>query len=167
MAQRFALLLGIAFLILGVLGFTVTGVTWPPDIQATTMLFGVLPTSVVDNAFHVFVGLCGLLTFRSLAGSAAYGGIFGVVFLALAAAGYVYPDTFGYLPNGGYDVWFHLGAGILFLMLAIAATTRRNALQHGYAVGAAHAVASTDDVVTVRDEPLRLAPRPPRDDLLP
>jgi hypothetical protein len=165
MAQRFALFLGIVLALVGLLGFSVTGLSFDPD--ATYTLFGLFPTNVTRNLLLVFAGVWGVLASRSLSATAAYGTVAGVMFLGLGLLGYAYPTTFAYLPNGGYDVWFDLAAALLLLVLAVAATARKNALAQGYAVGLADAAPAARvhrgtaadplaDLRPARDEPRRL-----------
>jgi hypothetical protein len=72
--NRFALIYGIAFLIVGVAGF-VPGITTPhthPEITAQSglgLLFGLFPVNLLHNIVHILFGIWGLFAMRSLGGA--------------------------------------------------------------------------------------------------
>jgi Domain of unknown function (DUF4383) len=75
--RRFALILGIVFLIVGLAGF-VPGMTVPhshPDVNVTTGLgleLSLFPVNVLHNVVHLLFGVWGLMAARSAAGARAY-----------------------------------------------------------------------------------------------
>lgn len=114
--QRFALVFGIVFLIIGVLGF-VPGVTAPhshPDVRVTSGLgleFSLFPVNVLHNLAHVLFGVWGLAAARSLGGARVYGKAVAVVYglltvMGLISAANLY-TTFGLVPLYGNDIWLH------------------------------------------------------------
>ena len=80
----------------------------------------------MHNVVHLVFGLWGILGSRSYGGARSYLYGAGVVYLVLAAAGYVAPNGFGLVPLGGADIGLHLFLG-LGLLLSAFATARRPA----------------------------------------
>jgi hypothetical protein len=72
-ANRFALIYGVVFLVVGVAGF-IPGITTPhthPDIAAQSglgLLFGLFAVNLLHNIVHVLFGLWGLFAARSPGG---------------------------------------------------------------------------------------------------
>ena len=124
--RRFALILGIAFLGIGVLGFvpgvnqmhgaydhggslTVTG-------PGHGNLLGLFHVNVLHNAVHLLFGVMGLLMARSYAGARTYARVVAVAYLVLTVMGLISAgnmwNTFGLVPIHGNDVWLHALIGI-------------------------------------------------------
>lgn len=112
--RTFAMLFGIVFLAVGVLGF-VPGMVQPlhdghPDVSGNAgQLLGLFPVNELHNAVHILFGLWGLAASRSLSGSVAYGRGVAIIYGILTIAGFV-PDLntlFGFVPLYGNDIWLH------------------------------------------------------------
>ncbi|MCU1372553.1 MAG: hypothetical protein JWO77_3747 [Ilumatobacteraceae bacterium] len=94
LGQRFALVVGIVFLLVGAAGF-IPGVTSSFDDlmfaghDSHAELLGVFQVSVLHNVVHLLFGIAGIVAARSLRGSRSYllGG--GVIYLVLALYGFV------------------------------------------------------------------------------
>lgn len=120
--NRFALIYGIVFLVVGVAGF-IPGITAPhtnPDIAAQTgmgLLFGLFPVNLLHNIVHVLFGIWGLVAARSLGAARAYGKGVAVIYAVLGIMGLIpgLRTTFGLIPLYGHDVWLH------FVLAAVAA----------------------------------------------
>src|SRR5262245_49157369 len=128
--QRVAQLFGIVFIAVGVLGFFATGMDMTADPVTAPKLLGQFPVNAAHNIVHIVIGFWGLLAGRSGAGAKSFASISGLLYLVLAGLGMVVPDTFGLIPIGGNDVWFHalLGAtlaGVGFTAKALAPATVR------------------------------------------
>lgn len=125
-AQRLSQIFGWAFVLVGLVGFAATGASMDPNHLTAPRLFGLFPVNVTHNLVHLAFGLWGVLGARSYGGARAYLLGAGLVYLVLAALGYVAPDGLGLVPLGGNDIGLHLflALGLLFSGLL---TTRREA----------------------------------------
>lgn len=115
MVKRVAMLFGVFFLIVGVLGFTVPGGMQMGDAANAPKLFGLFPVNVLHNLVHILFGVWGLAAARSFSGAVAYCKLGGMIYLALAVIGIVAPTTFGLIPIGGNDVFLHTAIGVLLV----------------------------------------------------
>lgn len=114
--RTFALILGIAFLAVGILGFVPQLVEIPaeqPGLRvemAHGLLFGLFPVNAVHNAVHLAFGIWGVVVWRDFAASRLYARSVAVIYAVLAVLGLV-PATstlFGLAPLHGHDVWLHV-----------------------------------------------------------
>jgi hypothetical protein len=115
MVKTAALVFGIVFLLVGLLGFFTTGgMSMEADPATAPRLLGLFPINALHNAVHAGFGAWGLFAARSWYGSRNYLRIGGVVYLVLAVLGLVSPSGFGLVPIGGNDIWLHgvLGAAM-------------------------------------------------------
>lgn len=115
-SSTFALIAGLAYLTLGILGLVPATLVPPPrDAPATSFallygyLFGLWPVNVLHSALHIAVGFWGLCAWRQKCSDVAYARSLAVVFAALALLGTLPgADTlFGAMPIHGHDVWLH------------------------------------------------------------
>lgn len=115
--RTFALIFGIVFTLIGILGF-VPGMVHPPAADHPPMqvdqgygqLLGLFPVNLLHNVAHLGFGLWGLLAYRSVGGARLYFrgvaigyGLLGVLGLVPGAN-----TLFGLVPLFGNDVWLHL-----------------------------------------------------------
>ena len=115
--RRFALVLGIVFLIVGIAGF-VPGMTVPhehPDVTVKSGLgleLSLFPVNVLHNIVHLLFGVWGLLAARSAAGARTYGRSVAIIYALLAVMGVISAGnlhtTFGLIPLYSHDVWLHI-----------------------------------------------------------
>ena len=114
--QRLAQVFGWAFIVVGLAGFAATGGSMDANHLTAPRLFGVFPVNVLHNVVHLVFGLWGVLGARSAGAARSYLLGAGLVYLLLAALGFVAPDGFGLVPIGGNDVGLHifLALGLLF-----------------------------------------------------
>jgi hypothetical protein len=116
-ARRFAMLLGIVFLIVGILAF-VPGVVRPdpPNAPPLTVhgpghgyIFGVFRVNVVHNLVHILFGVLGLAMARNIASAVLYARIVAVAYAVLTVMGVIpgLHTTFGLIPIHGLDVMLH------------------------------------------------------------
>jgi hypothetical protein len=114
--QRLAQVFGWAFIGVGLAGFAATGGSMEADHVLAPRLFGLFPVNVLHNVVHLVFGLWGVLGARSAGAARGYLLGAGLVYLLLAALGYVAPNGFGLVPIGGNDVGLHLflALGLLF-----------------------------------------------------
>lgn len=126
--QRAAQIFGWAFVILGVLGFLVTGASMEDDPLLAPRLLGLFPLSVMHNVVHLLVGVWGIASVGSHAASKAYALGAGVIYLLLAVLGVFTPDMFGMVPIGGNDIWLHLLFGVPLVAIGLMARRREAAV---------------------------------------
>ena len=128
--RRFALIFGIVYLLVGVLGLipalltplTDTGVT--VDTLAGNLL-GLFPVNIVHTLVHLVFGIWGIVAYRSFSGARSFAWVAGITFLALALFGLIpgLNTLFGLAPLHGNDIWLHGLSGLLALAFAIMART--------------------------------------------
>lgn len=111
--QRVAQLFGIVFILVAILGFVTSGGSMDADPTSAPKLLGLFAVNVLHNVVHLLFGVWGLVAARSFSGAKTYGMVGGIAYIALAALGYVTPDTFGLIPIGGNDIWLHALLGVV------------------------------------------------------
>ena len=114
MVRRVALVFGIVFLLVGILGLVSPG-GMSMGVASPGMILGLFPANLLHNIVHLLFGVWGLMASRSFTGAKMYAQVGGVIYIVLAICGLLIPNTFGLLPNGGNDIWLH---AILGLVLA-------------------------------------------------
>ena len=114
--RTFALIFGIAFLAIGIAGF-IPGLLEPhgaehPDLAIDAFsgsVLGLFPVNILHSIVHVLFGLWGLLAYKSLAASRAYGKGVAVIYAVLTVLGFIpaLNTVFGLVPLYGNDIWLH------------------------------------------------------------
>lgn len=116
MATRtFALVIGILFLAIGVLGFVPALLTSPidaPDLAVRSSygyLFGLFPVNSVLNLVHIITGLIGIGAYRSYSSAYSFSRTTAVVYGVMTLLGLLpFSNTlFGLMPLFGHNIWFH------------------------------------------------------------
>ena len=125
-AQLFALVFGVVYALTGVLGFVVQGfgrsLLLPKE---TLIIFGVNP---LHNGLHLAVGLVWIAVSGSLVWSKATNVVFGIVFAALAVAGFM--NLLGFLGISGPsdpDNILHLATAAMALFFGTVGAKTRSA----------------------------------------
>jgi Domain of unknown function (DUF4383) len=122
LAQTLALLFGIAFLGVGILGFIPGITTNLGDIEfagndSPAELLGIFQVSILHNIVHLLFGVAGLALSRTHAGSLSFLLWGGIIYLVLFVYGlFIDTDSDGnFVPVNTADNWLHLvlGAGLL------------------------------------------------------
>lgn len=124
--QRGAALVGVVFLLVGVLGF-VPGVTtgFPTLMFASRMsgaqLFGVFQVSVLHNAVHLAFGVAGLVLARKPLTARNYLLYGGLAYLALFLYGIVveYQSAANFVPLDDADNVLHLVLAVAMVTLSL------------------------------------------------
>jgi hypothetical protein len=109
--QRMAFFSGLAFVLVSVAGFFVTGIRMPGmthSLEQAPALLGVFPLNVAHNLVHFAFGAWGLFAARTTARALVYGLGSGAAYLVLAILGVFAPTLFGLVPLGGWDIVLHL-----------------------------------------------------------
>jgi hypothetical protein len=113
MVKRVALVFGIVFLLVGILGLVSSGGMEMGADPAPAMVLGMFGVNLLHNIVHLLFGVWGLVASRSFAGAKMYAQTAGVIYIVLAVLGFVAPTTFGLIPIGGNDIWLHAVLGIV------------------------------------------------------
>ena len=124
--QTAALVVGAAFLLVGVLGF-VPGITSNfselsfAGHHSGALLLGVFQVSVLHNVVHLLFGVGGLVLSRSRAAAKSYlvwgGAVYLVLWLYGLLVGHDTPANF--VPLNSADNWLHLLLGLGMIALAV------------------------------------------------
>ena len=129
-ARTVAGVVGIVFLVVGVLGFVPGITTHYSDLtfaghHSDAKLLGLFQVSVLHNVVHLLFGVAGLAMARRVDSAVAYlvGG--GVVYLVLWIYGLVIDkaSAANFVPVNSADDWLHLVLGLG--MIALGLVTRR------------------------------------------
>ncbi|MHB1169476.1 MAG: DUF4383 domain-containing protein [Longimicrobiales bacterium] len=124
-AQTGALIFGIAFLLVGILGlFVDNGMSMNADMETSGRLFGLFPVNLLHNIVHLAFGVWGLMASRSHEGSRTFGKVGAVVYAALVVIALISPTMFGLVPIGSHDIWLHavLAIGLAYIGFGTSAT---------------------------------------------
>ncbi len=120
--RYFALVLGIFYTLVGVLGF------FPPLITDTQpvsgalavdlfsgRLLGIFPVNILHSLVHLAVGIWGIVAYKGYAASVVFSKSIAVLFGILTIMGLipVLNTTFGLIPLFGADILLHAGTAIL------------------------------------------------------
>ena len=125
--RRFALFLGLFFVLAGIAGFLPflahpeAGATLADNAIAMSghrgailgtgdsMLFGLFPVNAVHNGVHILFGLWGLTASRSWRAALIYARSVAIIYVLLAIAGLLpaVQTGFGLVPLYAKDVWLH------------------------------------------------------------
>jgi len=115
MVRTFALIFGIIYVLVGLLGFIPSLSTHPADAPHLSVesghgyLFGMFPINILHNIVHLIIGIAGILASRSLGGARLYAKALAIVYGLLAVLGLIpaTQTTFGLIPIHGADVILH------------------------------------------------------------
>ena len=118
MARTFSMIVGLAFITAGLLGF-IPGAHMHPAVEGPLLrvpsgygyLFGLFPVNVLHDLVHLAVGALGVLAAGREYNAIVFSRALAVFYGVLAVMG-VFPvlDTmFGLIPIFGHDVWLHAG----------------------------------------------------------
>ncbi|HEY9700511.1 MAG TPA: DUF4383 domain-containing protein [Trichocoleus sp.] len=116
--QYFALIIGILFLLIGIMGYIPAFVKAPavaPEDAFLTFTFGygdllgLFPINVLHNLVHLLVGVLGIAASTTLSSARLYSGVLALFYGSLTLMGLFLPtqSTLGFIPIFGHDVWLH------------------------------------------------------------
>lgn len=122
MIRKFALVFGIVFVLVGILGF-IPGANdhmhsdMPPLAVDSFYgrLIGMFPVNALHNIVHIGIGLWGLIASRGVGASRLYGKGLAIIYGLLTIMGLVpgLNTVFGLVPIFGHDVWLHALSAIV------------------------------------------------------
>jgi hypothetical protein len=116
MLKTAAIIFGIVFLLVGVLGFV-------PGITTGQMLLGIFHVNAVHNIVHLLSGAVALITgLTSTAAARMYFRVFGIIYALVAILGFFTGDglLLGLISNNMADTWLHVLIAIVALALGFA-----------------------------------------------
>jgi hypothetical protein len=120
MVKAAALLFGVVFLLVGILGY-VPAVT--SDMNGMPMLLGIFHVNSAHNIVHLASGiiflLCGL---SGAVASQLFFRIFGLVYALVAVLGFLKPPgpLLGMISNNVADTWLHVALAAAMLVIGFA-----------------------------------------------
>ncbi len=122
LTRRFALVVGIIYLVIGIAGFIpglVQGQNYP-DLAVDAgsgALLGLFPVNVVHHLVHLLVGVLGIAAYRAFDTARLYARGLAIVYGVLAVMGLISAANlhtmFGLTPLFSHDVWLHAGTAII------------------------------------------------------
>jgi len=118
MVKTAAILFGLVFLLVGILGFV-------PAVTKDEMLLGIFHVNFAHNVVHLASGAIFLLCGMAGAGpSRTFFRIFGIVYALVAALGFYYGDQpiLGIISNNTPDIWLHVVLAVAMLFLGFGAS---------------------------------------------
>lgn len=124
--QTAARVVGIVFLLVGILGF-IPGVTTNFETimfaghESEALLLGLFQVSILHNIVHLLFGIAGLLLARTFDGARNYLIWGGVVYLVLWLYGLFIDreSAANFVPVNDADNWLHLVLGIGMILLGV------------------------------------------------
>ena len=129
-ARSFALAAGLAYMLVGALGFQ-PGITQPPAAGSPDLvvdsgygyLLGLFPINLLHNLVHLAVGIAGLAAYRSRGGAPAFARGLAIFYGLLAVMGLIpaLNTTLGLIPIFGHDIWLHALTALLAAYVGFAA----------------------------------------------
>jgi hypothetical protein len=114
--RTFALIAGIVYLAVGVLGFVPQLLTAPPASAPALgihafhgYLLGLFPVNLMHNLVHIAIGAWGIAAYRGATNARTYAKALAVIYGILALMGLIpaLNTLFGLAPIHGHDVWLH------------------------------------------------------------
>ncbi len=117
MVKAAAILFGVVFLVVGILGY-VPAIT--PDTNDMPMLLGIFHVNGAHNIVHLASGIVFLLCgFSGTGPSRTFFRIFGVVYALVAVLGFAKGDGYllGLISNNMADVWLHVALAAVMLII--------------------------------------------------
>ncbi|WP_181958467.1 DUF4383 domain-containing protein [Nonomuraea diastatica] len=133
--QLAALVVGLVFLLVGVLGFIPGITTNYGDLQfaghhSDAMLLGIFQVSILHNIVHLLFGIAGVTLARSWSGARGYLIVGGIIYLVLWLYGLLInqDSAVNFVPVNTADNWLHLVLGVGMIALGVLLTRGRAAV---------------------------------------
>ena len=117
MLKKAAMLFGVVFILIGILGF-IPGIT-----TSDNLLLGLFKVDALHNIVHLVSGIAALAAaMYTESGAKTYFQVFGVVYALVAILGFVYMDDsiLGFLVNNMADTLLHTVIALASLYLGFA-----------------------------------------------
>jgi len=113
MIKSAAVLFGIVFILIGILGFV-------PGVTNNEMLLGIFHVNAAHNVVHLLSGAAALFAgMTSVGASRMYFRVFGVIYGLVAVLGFMMGDgmLLGLISNNTANTWLHVGIASVSLLL--------------------------------------------------
>ena len=115
MAKTMAVLFGVVFLVIGILGFV-------PAVTKDEMLLGIFHVNAAHNCVHLLSGVVALICGMMGVGAARmYFKLFGLVYGAVAVLGFLNPGEhvmlLGLISNNTATTWLHVAIAAVSLII--------------------------------------------------
>jgi len=120
--RRFALGIGVVYVVVGILGF-LPGIVQPPPSGAPDLavdagygyLMGMFPINVAHNIVHLIIGILGVVSYRAFDSARLFSRGLAIVYGLLTIMGLIpgMNTTFGLVPIFGNDIWLHALSALL------------------------------------------------------
>jgi hypothetical protein len=108
LTQKAAMVFGVVFLLVGILGLLVPGGTgMESHPEQAPKLLGLFAVNLLHNLVHLAFGAWGIAASRSYGGARGFHRAGAVIYLVLVVLAFVDATTFGLVPIGGNDIWLH------------------------------------------------------------
>ena len=125
MAKTMAVLFGVVFLAIGILGFV-------PAVTKDEMLLGIFHVNAAHNCVHLLSGVVALICGMAGIGPARwYFKIFGLVYGAVAVLGFLNPGEhtmlLGLIANNTATTWLHVAIAAVSLIIGFMPASRETA----------------------------------------
>jgi Domain of unknown function (DUF4383) len=118
--QILALVFGAVYLLVGIVGFFITGFDNFADNTQHEMLLGFM-INPLHNIVHIVIGLAGLLLARTLAGARTYGWLLAVGYAAAFVYGlFAVGQSWDFLNLNWADNVLHIATAVVGLVIALA-----------------------------------------------
>jgi len=115
-----ALAFGAVYLLVGIVGFFVTGFDHFADNSQHEMLLGLFMINPLHNVAHILVGIAGLAMARTLAGARSYGWLLAVLYAALFVYGLIAVNaSWDFLNINAGDNVLHILTALVGLAIAL------------------------------------------------
>jgi hypothetical protein len=135
--RDFAKIAGIAFVVIGLLGF-IPGITQSPPPNAPDLavetaygwLLGLFPVNILHNLVHLALGAWGLAAARAWDSARMYARGTAIIYAVLAVMGLVpgLDTMFGLAPLFSHDVWLHVLLAVAAAYFGFMAPSRHHAM---------------------------------------
>ena len=125
MVKSAAILFGVVFLLIGILGYV------PAATPANGMLLRIFHVNTAHNIVHLASGVVFLLCGIAGAGpSQTFFKIFGIIYGLVAVLGFYYGDNalLGTVANNTADTWLHVVLAVVMLFLGFGASGSKAAV---------------------------------------
>jgi uncharacterized protein DUF4383 len=126
-AQVYALVIGLTLVVAGIVGFFYSASFGTGDGTERDAVLGILDVNGWHNLVHIASGAAGLFLVASYGGARAYALVLGVVYLILAALGFIAGDgdeIVNLIPINTEDNFLHLLIGIAGVGAGLATPAR-------------------------------------------
>jgi hypothetical protein len=118
--EMLALAFGAIYLLVGIVGFFVTGFDDFFAHNTEEKLLGIFEINGMHNVVHIVIGVAGLLLSRTLAGARTYGWLLAVGYGAAFVYGLIaIGETWDFLSINGADNVLHILTALVGLVIAL------------------------------------------------